>query len=75
MLAGARSDQGYKDYLQDINPNDLLIADLGYFVPKSFSSLSAKGAYFISRYKTDTNIYDRARNKLDLLELLEKVTF
>lgn len=75
ILAGTRSDQGYKDYLQDINPNDLLIADLGYFVPKSFSSLGAKGAYFISRYKTDTNVYDRARNKLDLLELLEKVTF
>ena len=36
IVAGIRSDQGYRDYLQNINSNDLLIADLGYFVPKSF---------------------------------------
>ena len=54
----------------------MLIADLlGYFVPKSFKNLSDKGDYFISRYKADTNIYDRAANKLDLLKLLQKESF
>ena len=76
ILEGIRSDQGYRDYLPDINSNDLLIADLlGYFVPKSFKNLSDKGDYFISRYKADTNIYDRAANKLYLLKLLQKESF
>jgi len=74
ILQGIRSDQGYRDHLQEINSNDLLIADLGYFVPESFKILSDKGAYFISRYKADTNIYDLLGQQLDLLRILEKVT-
>lgn len=31
LTEGIRSDQGYRDHLQDIKTNDLLIADLGYF--------------------------------------------
>ena len=45
ILEGIRSDQGYRDYLQHINSNDLLIADLGYFVPKSFKNLFQKRLY------------------------------
>lgn len=53
---GVRSDQGYKDYLDNIKVGDLSITDLGYFVPKSFKKISDLGAYFISRYKADTNL-------------------
>lgn len=50
----------------------MLIADLGYFVPGSFKQINEAQAYFISRYKADTNIYDVDTNcKLDLLALLE----
>ena len=74
ILSGVRSDQGYRGHLQEINANDLLIADLGYFVPESFKILSDKGAYFISRYKADTNIYDLEGRQLDLLEQLQKLS-
>lgn len=65
-----RSDQGYRNHLQDIKENNWLIADLGYFVPDSFRQIGESGAYFISRYKTDTNLYC-AKNglKLDLSKL------
>jgi hypothetical protein len=73
---GIRSDQGYKDYLDYICPQDLLIADLGYFAPLSFKIIAEKKAYFLSRYKTDTNLYDiHTEEKLDLLSLLKGQTF
>lgn len=36
ITEGVRSDQGYREHLIDISSNDLLISDLGYFVPSSF---------------------------------------
>jgi len=41
---GVRSDQGYKHYLKDISPGDLLIADLGYFAPNSFKIIDERKA-------------------------------
>lgn len=58
---GVRSDQGYKEYLEDICPGDLFITDLGYFAPDSFKAIHEGGAYFLSRYKADTNLYDPDR--------------
>jgi hypothetical protein len=73
---GIRSDQGYRDYLKNIVANDLLVADLGYFVPASFKYIDECGAYFISRYKSDTNLYDiETHQKLDLLGLLKNCSF
>jgi hypothetical protein len=73
---GIRSDQGYRDYLNEISANDLLIADLGYFVPAAFKQINERGAYFISRYKADTNIYDaETHEKLELLALLKHRSF
>lgn len=76
LKEGIRSDQGYRDYLQSISAGDLLIADLGYFVPSSFKRIQENHAYFISRYKADTNLYDpHTHKKIDLVELLENQTF
>ncbi len=52
--------------------NDLLICDLGYFVPSSFKYIDESKAYFINRYKADTNI---TVQKLGLLELLKNQSF
>ncbi len=72
FMEGIRSDQGYRDYLNGLPANDLLIFDLGYFVPSSFKQIDEAGAYFVSRYKSDTNIYDIETNqKIELLEYLE----
>jgi len=66
---GKRCDQSYKDHLTNILPNELFIADLGYFSPDSFKQIHQSQAYFISRYKADTNIYDRnTHQKRNLLE-------
>ena len=76
LKEGIRSDQGYRDYLDDISAGDLLISDLGYFVPHSFKLIQEKQAYFISRYKADTNVYDPSTHeKIDLLEVLRNQTF
>jgi hypothetical protein len=73
---GIRSDQGYREHLNNISANDLLITDLGYFVPSSFKQIDQSKAYFISCYKADTNIYDtQTEQKIDLLECLENQSF
>ena len=76
ITEGIRSDQGYRSHLSNISSNDLLISDLGYFVPSSFKQINETGAYFISRYKSDTNIYDiETGQKIDLLEHLGDRSF
>lgn len=76
LTEGIRSDQGYRGHLSSISDGDLLISDLGYFVPNSFEQISQTGAYFVSRYKSDTNIYDVETNqKIDLLKCLEDQSF
>lgn len=76
LREGKSSDQGYKDHLNDIFANDLFIADLGYFVPGSFKRIDESKAYFISRYKADTNLYDiQTSEKLDLIEELQYQDF
>jgi len=76
VTEGIRSDQGYRNYLEDIKSNDLLLADLGYFVPNCFKQINETGAYFISRYKSDTNIYDTHNaSKIDLITLLDQKIF
>lgn len=73
---GKRSDQGYKDYLDEISANDLLIFDLGYFAPHSFKKIDQAKGYFISRYKADTNLYDMdTYQKLNLVEELHHYNF
>lgn len=76
ITEGIRADQGYREHLSNISTKDLLISDLGYFVPASFIQIIELGAYFISRYKADTNIYDPiTEEKIDLLNLLDNKFF
>ena len=58
LRKGKSCDQSYKNHLTQISANDLFIFDLGYFSPSSFQQIDHSNAYFISRYKSDTNIYD-----------------
>ena len=76
ITGGIRADQGYREHLSNIYTKDLLISDLGYFVPASFIQIIELGVYFISRYKADTNIYDPiTEEKIDLLNLLDNKFF
>lgn len=58
--------QGYRDndqkhapkVLDDLQRGDLLIRDLGYFVVRVFKQITQQGAFFLSRYKANTHLYD-----------------
>ncbi len=44
--------------LDNVACNDLIIRDLGYFAFKSFLNISDKGAFFISRLRPKTIVYE-----------------
>jgi hypothetical protein len=60
--------------IEHLNCGDLHIADLGYFVLKDFRDINDLGAYFLSRYKSKTNIYlgEDDKNKFDLIPYLDE---
>ena len=64
-----RNDQrAAADPLTWLQPGDLLIRDLGYFVLKVFKQIDQQGACFLSRLRLDTAVLDRqTRKPIDLL--------
>lgn len=50
----------------------LRLADLGYFNVKQLAAMSARHNYLLSRFNTQTALYDLQATPLDLLELLQK---
>lgn len=60
-----RSDQrDARETMDNIEKNDLVIRDLGYFILDVLMNIIKKEAYFISRITSATNIYVRKGNKL-----------
>ena len=55
--------------LDNVACNDLIIRYLGYFAFKSFLNISDKGAFFISRLKPKTIVYEMNDGKLQKLDL------
>lgn len=52
------NDSGYtKNIVEMVKENELVIFDLGYFSTMEFKNITEKGAYFISRVKTNTKYY------------------
>ena len=74
--AGTEPDQKYsKNLVSLIQEGDLLIPDLGYWNFETFLGIDGKGGYFISRFNSRVNIWDRRDEKfikLDLLSILEQ---
>ena len=70
-----KNDQGYAgEILAIVNRGDLLLRDLGYFVLKVFKALQEKGVFYISRLKSNTNLYLSKDDEtpIDLCEMLRK---
>jgi hypothetical protein len=67
-----RNDQAASpDILQFIQPGDLIIRDLGYFVLKVLEQINLRGAFFLSRYRHEVLILDAQTGRLlDLQTLL-----
>jgi DDE family transposase len=63
-----RNDQAASpDILKVLQPGDLIIRDLGYFVLKVLEQIGLKGAFFLSRYRHDVSIFDAQTGRpLDL---------
>ncbi|KIV60161.1 IS4 family transposase [Aneurinibacillus migulanus] len=56
--AGKQSDLNYSaDKIKTIREKELYIRDLGYFRLKDFEAMQSKGAYYLSRLKLTTTIY------------------
>jgi hypothetical protein len=54
-----RNDQAASgDILQVVQPGDLVLRDLGYFVLRAFQWIDETGAFFLSRFRTDVSIHD-----------------
>lgn len=60
---GTCPDNKYENSFTDkINQYDLIIRDLGYFKANVFIELSNKGAYYLSRWKSDSEIFIKNTN-------------
>lgn len=64
-------------FVEKIEPNDLIIKDLGYFNPQAFIALSEKRAFFLSRWKSNNEIYFKSENnelkQLDMEKFLSRI--
>jgi hypothetical protein len=65
-----KNDQSYKRHLDYMLPNQLLVADLGYFCVDSFRKIKEKGAFFLSRYIKTTSLWQSKQSKIDLNKFL-----
>lgn len=64
------------DVLDTVESNDLVIRDLGYYAFKSFTNIASKGAFFLSRLGSKTNVYEMngdSLQKLDFKKLYHKM--
>lgn len=78
FFSGNRPDQGLAGRLISmLEKDDLVIRDLGYFVLKKFQEIEEKGAYYISRWKVNEDVYEskEATAPLDLAKFLDKHTW
>ncbi len=64
LTPGTNPDNKYtKQIPAKINPDDLLLADLGYFCLNTFNEIIQKGAFFISRFKLGTCVWNTETQK------------
>lgn len=60
---GINSDVKYENsFVDKIEKDDLIIKDMGYFNPQSFIELSNKQAYYLSRWKSNIEMYVKDQN-------------
>jgi hypothetical protein len=72
---GIEPDQHDAGLLAQAVANALLIFDLGYFDQHDLKFINDRGAYFVTRYQSQTGLYDRETDvAIDLLEQLQQTT-
>lgn len=64
-------DQKDEQLLAQATANVLLVFDLGYFDQLLFAKMSQQGAFFVSRYQSQTGLYDKqSEDAVDLVACL-----
>jgi hypothetical protein len=71
LQSGKESDKSSKLDTKSLPKGSLRITDLGYFSVDDFSEINECGAYWLSRVKSQCNVYIDGK-QWDLLDLLEK---
>lgn len=76
ITKGTKSDNSYTDKLPDLlNPKDLIIFDQGYFKLQTFSRIMKRGAFFLTRFKINTSLFNpQTAMSLNLDEILKYAT-
>jgi len=75
---GTCPDNSYKNsFVNQINENDFVLRDLGYFNIDAFAEMELMGAYFLSRLYQQVTIYQKDEHgnlvEIDLVELVLSV--
>jgi hypothetical protein len=73
MCTYSHNDQSFSSTILDlIKPADLVLRDLGYYKISTFKEIAIAGAFFISKFKLSTSLFDNQTDKrVDLLRLLK----
>jgi hypothetical protein len=60
-------------FLQKMEANDLEISDLGFFNIEAFAEIDQKGAFYLSRLRTDVRLYQPTNDGLEEFDLVRLV--
>ncbi|MGH7456370.1 MAG: IS4 family transposase [bacterium] len=71
---GVAHDQLHQDdYLQQFEAEDLEISDLGFFNIEAFAHIAEKGAFYLSRLRSDVRLYHQTPHGLEEFDLVRFV--
>jgi len=71
---GVAHDQAHQeDYLQQLDAGDLEISDLGFFNIEAFADIDQKGAFYLSRLRSDVRLYHQTPHGLEEFDLVRFV--
>lgn len=62
-----------EDYLQQLEAGDLEISDLGFFNIEAFADIDQKGAFYLSRLRSDVRLYHQTPHGLEEFDLVRFV--
>src|SRR5262249_6727755 len=75
FCSGSKPDQSLASRIITIlEEGDLVLRDLGYFIIKNLLEIEQRGAYYISRWKVNEDVYEskEATKPLNLAKFLDK---
>lgn len=78
FFSGVKADQSIaSQIIPFLEKDDLVLRDLGYYALERFKEIELKGAYYISRFKSDVLVYEskEAKEPLDLAKFLDRHLF